>query len=1043
MIIGPNGTGKSTVVCAICLGLGGKPEILGRAKSPRDFIRQGCERAIITIELQGWPKQPNIKIRRTIDGDNSSWHINGRSSSLKEVKRITDDFNIMMDNLCQFLPQDKVSKFAELPATELLIETERAVGSPNLVQYHERLIELDEKQSALGTDLGGKEQRLSELKTRQAEEEENITRMKERQKYQERHDLLTKTKPFLEYREMIEAKRALDEEGKQAQERLEHVKETRAKFELLSEQAAENCKLVKRDTREVKSNMANAAAHIQEAKEAAQTAVEELQRDKLRLKDIANRQKSDQAARTEYVSTIKKIEILQKDNSPPDPQEIVRVRELQRQNREQIQEAQENLEDPSQELANLADKTRSLEMNLKASKDKLDRLKSVLNQKLEYLHQKENKLGADTARASEFILQNKNLFEHEVHLPPVLSIKFKDRRCIPQIAANLSRNVMFTFTCESRKDYQTFTRIIIDEHNWNVNVAEFSATGLLHVANHKAPCDREMLPRLGLDGFLLDLLEGPEPVLNMLCHKSSAHAMPYSSGIIERRQKEQLIDAKDQRGEPLFHRFADSKTLGNIVKSRYGARLTSCRESMLGPPPGYIQASQGSSDDAIRDIRSKITDMQNLLTQHQEAEAMASEKYRELEQVVDDFKQEGIRLKEQMVKLRNAEQMAAKYASRHASCKKKLEELDNNEKNYGTAKAKVEEGISRHLKGVQKAGDKLMKYVKVMVDLQKEYQKGMMDIMTYENEVSIYNGMGGDGVRKAEERVASLADELYKLKEEMHTKKHEVKALRAKCTDEEKEQIEQMYKDAEYTLDHLNQETAQVKAMLEVSRTGGEEAAMSRFNKRAQEIETLEASVTDQSSARQQYMAEIAEVRQLWEPEVQSIVARISHEFSNAFRLIKCQGQVQLGNTDKGFKDWSMDIMVSFRDNAELQILNHQRQSGGERSVSTIFYLISLQGLTKSPFRVVDEINQGMDQKNERIVHSRMVNIACRDENSSQYFLITPKLLTDLEYHEKMKVHTIYSGKFVKDTRELTFSPCYLKNLVKIARQLREEEAMG
>lgn len=27
MVIGPNGTGKSTIVCAIALGLGGKPEV--------------------------------------------------------------------------------------------------------------------------------------------------------------------------------------------------------------------------------------------------------------------------------------------------------------------------------------------------------------------------------------------------------------------------------------------------------------------------------------------------------------------------------------------------------------------------------------------------------------------------------------------------------------------------------------------------------------------------------------------------------------------------------------------------------------------------------------------------------------------------------------------------------------------------------------------------------------------------------------------------------------------------------------------------------
>lgn len=49
---------------------------------------------------------------------------------------------------------------------------------------------------------------------------------------------------------------------------------------------------------------------------------------------------------------------------------------------------------------------------------------------------------------------------------------------------------------------------------------------------------------------------------------------------------------------------------------------------------------------------------------------------------------------------------------------------------------------------------------------------------------------------------------------------------------------------------------------------------------------------------------------------------------------------------------------VKFREAEELQVLNAQRQSGGERSVSTILYLVALQGVAACPFRVVDEINQ-------------------------------------------------------------------------------------
>lgn len=51
VIIGPNGTGKSTIVCAICLGLGGKTSFLGRAHQPSDYIKYGNDKAKIEIEL--------------------------------------------------------------------------------------------------------------------------------------------------------------------------------------------------------------------------------------------------------------------------------------------------------------------------------------------------------------------------------------------------------------------------------------------------------------------------------------------------------------------------------------------------------------------------------------------------------------------------------------------------------------------------------------------------------------------------------------------------------------------------------------------------------------------------------------------------------------------------------------------------------------------------------------------------------------------------------------------------------------------------------
>jgi len=112
------------------------------------------------------------------------------------------------------------------------------------------------------------------------------------------------------------------------------------------------------------------------------------------------------------------------------------------------------------------------------------------------------------------------------------------------------------------------------------------------------------------------------------------------------------------------------------------------------------------------------------------------------------------------------------------------------------------------------------------------------------------------------------------------------------------------------------------------------------------------------------------------------------------------------------FKDYSLEIRVKFRANEEMHLLDSHRQSGGERSVSTMLYMIALQGFTSAPFRVVDEINQGMDARNERKVFKRMVE-AASVPGTPQCFVVTPKLLTQLTYSEDCTVMCIFNGPHV------------------------------
>lgn len=261
-----------------------------------------------------------------------------------------------------------------------------------------------------------------------------------------------------------------------------------------------------------------------------------------------------------------------------------------------------------------------------------------------------------------------------------------------------------------------------------------------------------------------------------------------------------------------------------------------------------------------------------------------------------------------------------------------------------------------------------------------------------------------------------------------------------------------------YTVDQLEADIDSERAALELAGEGNSNV-IKEFELRQERIDKLKEHLTEFRQNLNELDEAIAEVRGQWEPRLENLVKRISDAFADSFSRIGCAGQVSIDKaedvtpehenfalsatqTDNGnrgtnrtndFDQWSIRIQVRFRENENFSILDAHRQSGGERAVSTIFYLMALQSLSASPFRVVDEINQGMDPRNERMVHERMVDIACASgetggDGGGQYFLITPKLLSGLKYKRGMKVLCIVSGEYVPENyQQMDFGKCVLR----------------
>lgn len=143
LILGPNGSGKSSIVAAICLGLAGKPKVsgklerirpsrddysprapaqdIGRATDQFDYIRRNQEEATVEIEL--FRAKGNIVIQRILsrasDQRTSVFKINGKKVPENQVRELVTSFNIRLDNLTQFMPQERVAQFASMKPPEV------------------------------------------------------------------------------------------------------------------------------------------------------------------------------------------------------------------------------------------------------------------------------------------------------------------------------------------------------------------------------------------------------------------------------------------------------------------------------------------------------------------------------------------------------------------------------------------------------------------------------------------------------------------------------------------------------------------------------------------------------------------------------------------------------------------------------------------------------------------------------------------------------------------------------------------------------------
>jgi len=152
---------------------------------------------------------------------------------------------------------------------------------------------------------------------------------------------------------------------------------------------------------------------------------------------------------------------------------------------------------------------------------------------------------------------------------------------------------------------------------------------------------------------------------------------------------------------------------------------------------------------------------------------------------------------------------------------------------------------------------------------------------------------------------------------------------------------------------------------------------------------------------------EVEHRKEVWREFLRKLVAEVEPAYVQILKSVDANGKISLRNLED-IEKASLDLYVGFR-GVEPVLLDSHTQSGGERIVATLAFLLALQKYVKSPFRAVDEFDVHLDPLNrERMV--KMLTATAKADPYVQYIIITPGYISVGEDANVIIVQNI-SGK--------------------------------
>ena len=163
------------------------------------------------------------------------------------------------------------------------------------------------------------------------------------------------------------------------------------------------------------------------------------------------------------------------------------------------------------------------------------------------------------------------------------------------------------------------------------------------------------------------------------------------------------------------------------------------------------------------------------------------------------------------------------------------------------------------------------------------------------------------------------------------------------------------------------------------------------YNDYSGNIEELKVKLAQLQENKKSMLAELGSRKGVWKKAMEDLVESVDPAYQVVLSAADATGFVKFEEAD-AIEEAGLDLFVGFRGGAPTT-LDPFTQSGGERSVALMAFILSLQARIVSPLRAMDEFDIHMDPKNREAMF-KMILSQMKQRETSQYIVITPSILT-------------------------------------------------